>query len=247
MKQNYRFADVIISAEFSGNYIKSQCREYETCLPAVTNIEITPEDIVFEREYAKKTFPDVQNVSDGYLESVSFHRNLARELSTYGVVLIHASAVMLDGTAYLYSAPSGVGKSTHAGLCRQVFGNRVEIINDDKPFLRKTEEGIFVYGSPWDGKRRLSRNIRAPLGGICLLNRGKDNVIEPVLFKDALPVLISRTYIPSDEIHAEKVMEVLCSLSEVKIWDLHCNVAPDAALLSLNTMNDSRNDSGLSV
>ena len=245
MKQNYRFADVIISAEFSGSYIKHQCREYETCLPAVTNIEITPEDIVFEREYAKKTFPDVQNMSDGYLESISFHRNLARELSTYGVIIIHASAVVLDGTAYLYSAPSGVGKSTHARLCRQMFGNRVEIINDDKPFLRRTKEGIFVYGSPWDGKHRLSRNIRAPLGGICLLNRGKDNSIEPVSFKDALPNLISRTYIPSDETQAEKVMEVLCALSDVKIWTLRCNTSPDAALLSLNTMKNNRKDKEL--
>ena len=44
--------------------------------------------------------------------------------------MIHASAVEKEGKAYLFSAPSGTGKSTHAQLWRQTFkGEPIRIIS----------------------------------------------------------------------------------------------------------------------
>lgn len=48
----------------------------------------------------------------------------------------------IDGKAYMFSAPSGTGKSTHAKLWRDCFGDRVTMINDDKPLIKFREDGI---------------------------------------------------------------------------------------------------------
>lgn len=76
-------------------------------------------------------------------------------------------------------ADSSVGKSTHTGLWRQVFGDeRVKILNDDKPALR-FEKGIwYAYGTPWSGKYGMNLNLRYPVAGICFLKQGAQNKIE---------------------------------------------------------------------
>ena len=67
------------------------------------------------------------------LESLALHRLLAERLPDYDVLLMHGSALSMDGIGYLFTAPSGTGKSTHAALWRQVFGERVQMLNDDSP------------------------------------------------------------------------------------------------------------------
>ena len=51
------------------------------------------------------------------------------------------------------------------------FGDRAFIINGDKPIVRKTDEGIFVFGTPWCGKEGFNENIRVKLKSICILER----------------------------------------------------------------------------
>ena len=76
-------------------------------------------------------------------------------------MLLHSSAVVVDGYAYLFSADSGTGKSTHTGLWKQHFGDRAYIINDDKPAIRKVDGEWYVFGTPWSGKTDTSVNPRA--------------------------------------------------------------------------------------
>ena len=64
----------------------------------------------------------------------------------------HSSCLELDGEGYVFSAVSGTGKSTHTALWRRHFGNRVTMINDDKPVIRKCDGKFYVYGTPWMGK-----------------------------------------------------------------------------------------------
>ena len=52
------------------------------------------------------------------------------------------------------------------------------MINDDKPFLRVTENGVFVCGTPWNGKHGLGCQMEAPLRAIVRLRRGETNSIE---------------------------------------------------------------------
>lgn len=105
---------------------------------------------------------------------------LAAALLYYNILLMHGSALCMDGEAYIFAAPSGTGKSTHARLWREVFGDRVWMINDDKPLVRVEEERAFVFGSPWCGKHKLGCNGSARLKAVVELttDRNKHGHVE---------------------------------------------------------------------
>jgi len=159
----------------------------------------------------------------------------ARHLLNHKGSFLHSSAVVLDGKAYLFSAPSGTGKSTHTEKWVRLFGARY--LNDDKPALRLVDGTWMAYGTPWSGKNDLSVNLGAPLGGIAVLRRGEENTIEPLEPAKALPYIMSQSSfrLPKDEMEAQlALMDRL--LREVPVWLLHCRNDDEAAILSHATM-----------
>ena len=93
--------------------------------------------------------------SPAYLEFLCIHDSLAAQLPAHHRFLMHGAAVAFDGAAYLFTAPSGTGKTTHVRLWRQYLGSRVTVVNGDKPFLSLEPDGtVRVWGSPWAGKER---------------------------------------------------------------------------------------------
>lgn len=81
---------------------------------------------------------------------------------------IHASAVVKDGSAFLFLGKSGTGKSTHSSLWMQAWPE-VELLNDDNPIVRWIDGQFWVYGSPWSGKTSCYKQHRAPLRGVVRL------------------------------------------------------------------------------
>ena len=146
-----------ISAIFEST--RNYCRDYLTEDPAEISIAITDADIRREREIAAKEDAleglPVREYADMYLERTALQRKLTQHLFDRNVLLFHGSVVAVDGQAYLFTAKSGTGKSTHTSLWRQVFGNRAVMVNDDKPFLGIQEDSVVVYGSPWNGASRM--------------------------------------------------------------------------------------------
>ncbi len=206
-------------------------------IPEVT-IEITQDDIEHERDLSKKIDPDSEH-TDRYLESLALLRKLSICLLSKNTILMHGSAVAVDGEAYIFTAESGTGKSTHARLWRENLDKRVIMVNDDKPFLRVEEDRIVVCGSPWNGKHGLGENIEVPLRAICVLEQAKENHIERIDFTDAIPVLMQQIYIPTQEAYtAEKALELADRIySGVDLFRLGANMEPEAAKLSYGTMS----------
>jgi serine kinase of HPr protein (carbohydrate metabolism regulator) len=153
--------------------------------------------------------------------------------------LVHGSAICVDGKAYLFSAPSGTGKSTHARLWREMLGDRAVMVNDDKPFIRYIEnDGCFyVYGSPWQGKHHRGANVKIPLKAICLLNRGIENKITKINSFEALSEILTQTVKPTDELEVDAFMNIISLLTEkVDFYKLYCNMESDAPKTSFNEM-----------
>ena len=177
MKQLYRLADRIIEIRSLHLMIHEQCREYRAAGVPDFRIEITPSDIVFEREKSaqadKAEERAIQFYSDGYLETLAAYRKIAERMPEYDTILFHGSCVAVDGAGYLFTAKSGTGKSTHTRLWRELLGDRAIMINDDKPLIRISDSGAIIYGTPWDGKHHLSNNIAVSLKAICILERAK--------------------------------------------------------------------------
>lgn len=174
----------------------------------------------------------------GLLENEAIHGLIAERLTDYNVLLIHGSALCMDDRAYIFIAPSGTGKSTHARLWREAFGERVWMINDDKPMVRIGEEGAEVYGTPWDGKHHLSRNASAPLKAIVCLQRDKVNRISPMNKADAFPLLMRQTYFTPGFPRINRVVEIGKQLLDtIRFFDLGCNAEPDAAIKAWEGLN----------
>ena len=206
------------------------------------SITITPEDLIFEREKAAREDAleglPIRNLPDALLEITALQRKIAEELFERDVLLFHGSVVAVDGQAYLFTAKSGTGKSTHTRLWRQVFGARAVMVNDDKPFLKMTGNGVDVYGSPWNGKHRLGENICVPLKAICILERGEENRIEPISAKDALHMLLQQSQRPQDRRKLPKYLELVDRLSsQVRFYRMHCNMDPEAAQVAWEAMS----------
>lgn len=198
------------------------------------SVEITAADIAYERaERADRGLEE----SEAYLEITALLRKISENLPAYGALMFHGSAVAVDGVCYLFTAPSGTGKSTHTRLWRQLLGQRAVMVNDDKPFLRIGEEEILVCGSPWTGKHRLGANISVPLKAVCILKRGEENSIQPITPREALVALLQQSARPRDSKLVGRYMELLDRMAkQVTFYRLFCTESLNAARLSYQTM-----------
>ena len=103
---------------------------------------------------------------------------LERPLLRFGRVIMHASAVVYEGRAYIFTAPSGGGKSTQAGIWEKYL--HAEIMNGDKVVLHAGNSGLTAYGSPIAGSSGIYKSISAPVAAIVQLEKGEKNEITPL-------------------------------------------------------------------
>ena len=52
---------------------------------------------------------------DAYLETLALYRQIAEGMLSHGVLLVHGSAISVDGAGYLSAVPSGGGRVAHNG------------------------------------------------------------------------------------------------------------------------------------
>ena len=134
----------------------------------------------------------------------------------------------------MFTATSGTGKSTHTRLWREAFGNRAYMVNDDKPMLILKDGMVWVCGTPWDGKHRLSTNVIVPLTGICILERGQTNSVTPISAQEAMPMILQQSYRPKNLM---KLLEIVEKMTvSTKFYRLKCNMDPEAAHVAYNGM-----------
>ncbi len=159
-----------------------------------------------------------------------------RQLLMHGGMLLHASAVVAEGRAYLFSAPCGTGKSTHTQLWLRAFPGAY-ILNDDKPALRRQAGRWYACGTPWSGKTSQNVNTAVPLGGICVLTRAPEDRIAPLPAPQAIHALLDQTARPAGPQPRIQLLELLSSLlEEVPVWKLECTPTEHAAQVSRAAM-----------
>lgn len=209
--------------------------------PVQETIAITASDIDGERSRLlskKNPGQPLEASTPQSLEVLVLCRRIADILPKYDRILFHGSSLAIDGSGVLFTAKSGTGKSTHTGLWRQVFGDRVKMINDDKPFLEVREDGVFVHGTPWRGKHRLGENLSAPLKAIVFVTRGQENRIEPISPRELFPLLLQQTYSPENPGAMVLTLALVERLSrKVQLLKLACNMDPEAAEVACRGIN----------
>ena len=241
MTETYSFAGIQVRITSLFPRVHALCGDYRASGAAEFSVATDRSDIEAEREKARREDAaegkPQRSFSDEYLETLAVYRKLAERLPFCDTFLFHGSCVAVDREGYLFTAPSGTGKSTHARLWRELLGDRAVMVNDDKPLIRLGEGGAAVYGTPWDGKHHLSANLAVPLNAICLLQRAKKNAIRPISASEAYPSLLQQVYRPADPAALEKTLGLLDAMTaSVQLWSLGCNMEAEAAQVAYEAM-----------
>ena len=220
---------------------RAYCADYLTDREPEFSVEVDLADLVREQKLldieADEEGLKRRKFSDMFLERSVIQRRVAEALTGKDTLMLHGSTVAVDGQAYLFTAPCGTGKSTHTRLWREVFGDRAVMVNDDKPFLRITSDGVLACGSPWTGKHGLGSNVSFPMKGICILSRGSENRIRLLAPEDAADFLRSQCFVPEDSEQAGRALELLDRLIRtVSLWQMECTKQPEAAITAYQAM-----------
>lgn len=173
---------------------------------------------------------EASNSSDGKVyvneEISALYRKIADLLVEDNIVVFHSSAICVNGSAFLITARSGVGKSTHARNLKEFIGEEFKYINDDKPLV-KVGDDITVFSTPWNGKERRGSDISAPLKAILFLNRGETNTYRKIDNKEEIYIkMLSQIYLPKEKSKREKALKVADNLlKNVNFYEI--NVTKD--------------------
>ncbi|MBR0485942.1 MAG: hypothetical protein IJJ69_14395 [Oscillospiraceae bacterium] len=239
--EKYKIADKVVQVTSIYEQVHRLCQDYRTDAPADYAVSVTEADLQLEAETSRKSAlkegrkPCVSTPE--YLEELAVYRKIAEKMPDYDTFLFHGSVIAVDGQAYLFTAKSGTGKSTHTRLWREMFGERAVMVNDDKPLIRISGETVTVFGTPYNGKHRLGCNIAVPLKAVCILNRGEQNHIEKITKSEAYTMLLQQVYHPMDTIQMKKTLMLIDTLAvRVGLYRLHCNINPSAAEIAYNAM-----------
>ncbi|MBP0955276.1 MAG: hypothetical protein J6M90_06505 [Oscillospiraceae bacterium] len=242
MTGTYRFADRVVSITSVYEDVHIMCRGYEADGTPDITVNTDERHIAAERERSAKNDiaegRKVQLFSNGYLETLAVYRQIAEAMPAFDTVLFHGSVIAVDGKAYIFTAKSGTGKSTHTRLWRELLGDRAVMVNDDKPLLSVKDGVVYAYGTPWNGKHRLGENICCPVRALAVLHRGEENSISPISVQQAYPVCMQQMYRPSSGIALSKSMGLLDGmLGSIGLFRLYCNMDILAAKTAYEAMS----------
>lgn len=228
----YKIADICFSADIRYKYTYEIMQEFlaDDSEKSLFAFEITDEDI--ERERALAPSP----LSDAMYESTAVYRKyIYRVLRDYDAFFFHCSSIAVDNQAVMFTARSGTGKSTHRNLWTKNFGDKVTVINDDKPIIRKVDDVFYVYGTPWKGKEGLGANIRVPAKALCFLSRSETNSIGGIDTASVVARALNQTVRPKEPELMGNLLDLLDGfISQVKCYDLRVNMDDEAAIVAYN-------------
>ena len=198
------------------------------------NGEDVPEDVIkldIPKDFLKEKQQDNPHLSMAMCEYIWTGALFAFKLLERRGFVLHSSAVAYEGNAYLFSADSGTGKSTHTEFWQEVFGaDKAVILNDDKPAVREIDGKFYASGTMFSGKSPISENITVPIKALCFIHRSETNEIKRIGAGEALPLLFEQTLRPKN---AEKLLELTDILDgflrTVPVYSLGVTYSPDSA------------------
>lgn len=225
----YKIAGLNVEYTCRFDLLKTRSEKY-LCDETEAQITLSLDENYFVSR--RKKFP---TLTDEEIEYIGMGAAFYKELLRFEGMMLHASAVELDGEAYLFSAPSGTGKSTHTEGWMRVF-DRAQIINDDKPAIREIDGRYYAFGTPFSGKYDISLNKGYPVKGICFLDRG-ENQIKKLTLEQAMTPLFNQTIRPDDE----SKMDLLCKRAEdllgsVSFYAMLCDTSDEAVKMAYKMM-----------
>ena len=125
----YKIAECVTEYNPIYEYLGNKMKGYRWDKKEETDISLTLTEAVCHLKQQQQP-----HLTLGECEYIYAGMEFYTKLLLHEGMMLHASAVAMEGKCYLFSAPSGTGKSTHTKQWQKFFGEeKAEIINDDKP------------------------------------------------------------------------------------------------------------------
>lgn len=197
---------------------------YQTSIYYLNKKNIVNQKVVYTNDFKRinvyllSALKDKIYLQEYLITGVYFFEIALRE----NIISLHASAIVYNDNAILFSGPSGTGKSTQAQLWCNNYST-VKYINDDKPLLRiNSENKVIVYGSPWSGKSYLNENVSYPLKTICFLEQSLTNELVELTTSDKIKLILKNTHRSFIKENQEKLLENINRLLYSDIYKYKC-------------------------
>ena len=227
----YKICDLIIEMNPLFNPLKTQSEAY--LIADGFNVDL---DIPNLEKRVKLYHGKNPQISLGNAEYLLYGSYFYTHLINFQGILLHASAVVYENRAYLFSAPSGIGKSTHTDLWLKTFKGAF-ILNDDKPAIKLFNNQLYAYGTPFSGKTDLNVNEKYPIQAICFIERAENNWIKKMSKKGAITNLYGQTVRSKAEERVDLIFELLEKIIvTIPIYQMGLTISKEAVLLAYNTM-----------
>jgi len=239
--EKFGIAGLTVEFEAGNGLLYERSRPYLKSDESKTDIKIELDDDFFARRW--QSYPMLSLDECRYVwTGEAFYLKLL----DFGGFMLHSSCVCRGGNAYLFSARSGTGKSTHTHLWLREFPDAY-ILNDDKPAVMIRENGAVAYGTPFSGKNDESRNEAASIRAIVFIERSAGNSIEKISPASAVPLFMSQTVRPKTPQYMGELLFLLDRLLKtVPVFLLKCNMDPSAAHTSYDGIEEYyRQNSGV--
>ena len=234
----YRMAGLYVIMDPRHERLKSYAEKY------LCDIEQPPADAVvidinLSEDYVKERQKESPHLSIEDCEYIWFGYCFGVKLLRNNGFILHSSSVMYEGKAYLFSADSGTGKSTHTHFWQEVFGDdKAVIINDDKPALREIDGVFYASGTPFSGKSDLSTNVTVPVKALCFIYRSDTNEIRRLNSSEALELIFEQIIRPKQSDNIMLLLEVLDSFfKKVPVYLLGVTCTPESAKFAYREIN----------
>jgi serine kinase of HPr protein (carbohydrate metabolism regulator) len=191
---------------------------------------------------------DIQAITD-MLNGQSTHTNseLSAMLSKFcmwtlerNAFFLHSALFDIDGVGVAFAAPSGTGKTTHMRLWQQLLGNKMTVVNGDKPIVRFFDDTKYPvgYGTPWCGKERYGINGKTEIKHFCFIERSETNSCEKVESSQVLDLFFKQVILPRNKPDSiSKTLKLAdMFLKNVTVWKIKCNMDISAAKVAYDTI-----------
>ena len=166
-------------------------------------------------------------------EISALYRKIANLFVEDNILVFHGSSFKVNNCGFIVTARSGVGKSTHVNLLKELLGDELVYINDDKPLL-EVKDDITIFSNPWNGKERRGNNTCAPLKAILFLGRSEKPNFKKIINKEEIYIkLLSQTYLPKGKAKREKALKLVDKLlKQTDFYEINVNMGEESAKMT---------------
>lgn len=187
-----KVAEIVVEIDNRFSYIYDYCRDWLCDGTPDFRAQVTPAELNFYIENCG------YEVTPAVVERILISRKIAAKLPPFSAFLIHGGVVEYEGHGIIFSAKRGIGKTTHIDLWKKAFGDKVRIVNGDKPVIRRQGDDFVAYSTPWRGKEDYGDNSSVKVDTLCFIKRADKPSVEKISAKQAWTRLCRQTVYPED-------------------------------------------------